>query len=329
MLQRGGLLGRTEWVVPRAELLHRRLDLNSLPPRQRKAAAHIALMRERPTADAAERLAWTNGGIAHAWLWSPPGDVAAAIAQGGNWLPETLLQRPPTEDGMRLVNQLDGVEGQVWQGGALLASQWWPQRPTLADWHRFVRSSGRMAAEYETVPFAQDIPLSRPWARVARRGGRATGSERWAWRALAGSLAFAFALQYHALADARRLRDEVLLSTDALRARAQPLIQARESAEAARVDLERYGQLRDAHDDYALMAQVIGSLDEEARLLGWERQKDSLKVIVNAGWTDPRKYVEAYAGHPRLGRVRVEPSATGRAMLTFDLPPTRREDPER
>ena len=47
------------------------------------------------------------------------------------WIPESLLKAPPLVDGPRLLRTLRGVEGQVWGGGRLLASQWWRYGPDV------------------------------------------------------------------------------------------------------------------------------------------------------------------------------------------------------
>ena len=147
----GGVLGGVQWVVPRAQCHYRRMDFASLPPRQRDAAARIAARRHEPRPQAAFHVAWT-GGIAHVWTWTTRS--ADAPADEAEWVPESLLRAPPPGDGVRLLQQVDGVEGQCWRGGLLQASQWWAAAPAPADWLRFVRGCGFGPGHAESVPVA-------------------------------------------------------------------------------------------------------------------------------------------------------------------------------
>ena len=56
ILQRGGLLGGTQWVVKRAECQYRRHDFSGIPARQRAAAAALHAKRLLPTVDALVRI---------------------------------------------------------------------------------------------------------------------------------------------------------------------------------------------------------------------------------------------------------------------------------
>ncbi len=96
--------------------------------------------------------------------------VAAAISEAGEsaqrctvW-PETFF-RPPMEDGIRLAQMADGVEGQVWKGGLLTATRWWPAAPAPRDWAIFLRAAG---VDLTQVPLEVPTPteselLALPW----------------------------------------------------------------------------------------------------------------------------------------------------------------------
>jgi len=58
----------------------------------------------------------------------------------GRYLPESLALMP-MEDGVRLVDCLEGVEGQIWESGALKTSRWWPVPPNARAWSLFLQSS--------------------------------------------------------------------------------------------------------------------------------------------------------------------------------------------
>ena len=71
--QSGGLLGGSEWVVPRGECQYRQHDFSQLPARRRRAAARLAVPRFEPAPGARVHIAWQQG-IAHYWIWMPGED---------------------------------------------------------------------------------------------------------------------------------------------------------------------------------------------------------------------------------------------------------------
>ncbi len=96
--------------------------------------------------------------------------VTAAISEAGEsplrtsiW-PETFF-RPPMADGIRLARMSDGVEGQVWRGGLLAATRWWPTTPAARDWAIFLRAGGvDLTQTAIAVPAVEDSQiLDQPW----------------------------------------------------------------------------------------------------------------------------------------------------------------------
>lgn len=81
--------------------------------------------------------------------------------------PETFF-RPPLTEGVRLAQMLDGVEGQVWKNGLLVATRWWAAAPLPRDWAIFLRAAG-----VDLTQTALDVPapadseiLPQPWTIV-------------------------------------------------------------------------------------------------------------------------------------------------------------------
>jgi nucleotide-binding universal stress UspA family protein len=317
LVQRGGLLGSVEWVVPRAECHYRRVDLSALPARQRQAAARIAARREPLAPEAVSRIAWA-GGIAHIWTWSPAGQESRISPAA--WIPESLLRPVPTADGPRLVRLVRGVEGQVWREHRLVASQWWSQAPGLEAWHRFLRASGISPEEAPAVPDVQVLGWSGPWAELQFGTSISpVAIERFAWRAVVGGLALGIGWQLSAQVSWSDALDRLEARTQALRARAMPLLEARERADAARQSLQEYRELQQATSDFVLMAEVVKPLPEDALLSLWQREGANLKVGVKTADTDPRYFVAAYERHPLLANVQAAPAETGLMHLDFTL----------
>jgi hypothetical protein len=315
----GGALGGVQRVVPRAECHYRRVDLSGLPARQRAAAARIAARRHEPRPQASFHTAW-NGGIAHVWTWIVSAGEGADPGEA-EWIPESLLRAPPGEDGVRLLQQVAGVEGQCWRGGVLQASQWWAAPPTGAEWLRFVRGCGYGAEQAEPMPQPQALGWSEPWGDRPR-GLPASPRvlERWAWTGCIAIVALALGWQVAASIEWSLAQHRLDARMAALRARATPLLSARERAERARDALLGLRDLQAGIDDYRLMAEVASPLPKDARLVGWQREDTRLLVTVKSTDLDPRHFVSAYDGNPLLSNVIATP-AEGAMGLAFDLAP--------
>jgi hypothetical protein len=315
----GGPFGELQWVVPRADLQYRRIDFSTLPARQRAGAARIAA-RRHAAGPARFHVAW-KGAVAHLWTWTERDAAGAGVAADAPWIPESLLRPAPAGDGLRLLQQVRGFEGQAWRNGDLQASQWWPGLPPADAWRRFIRGCG-LGPEDAALPETETPRWSDPWAD----GGRAMAAspallERWAWRAVAATVVLALGWQLAAEVRWRSAQSALETRMDTLRAKATPLLAAREEAERARDGIGSLQQLQQATSDYRLAARVIAPLPADTRLLEWQREGDKLQVAVKSSDADPRHFVSAYDHDPQLARVVATPGESGVTMLAFDLAP--------
>jgi hypothetical protein len=327
VVQPGGAFGGRQWIVPRAQLQYRRLDLSNLTSRQRGPAAQLATARHLPSPGSRSHLAW-SGGIAHLWIWSPPAsDVVDAQAR---WIPESLLRPASRADGPRLLAMVEGYEGQVWSQGVLASSQWWPLVPDAEAWRRFVRAAG-LEAEANEVPAPLQAGWAAPWAEqrldLAAAGG--AGRERMAWIAVAAVLALALGWQLTGLLRWHNAGEQLARDLEMTRAQLAPVLSARERAEAAQAEAQRLRGLQVGASDYALTARVITRLPQGSSLKSWVREPDKLTVKVGSSLTDPRLFVAAFAQDPELAQVSATPqsSEAGVMLLEFDLTATREATP--
>lgn len=323
LVQQGGLLGGQESVVPRAECQYRRLDLTAMPARQRSAAARLAVSRYEPSPDAATHVAWT-GGIAHLWIWATQ---APATGRGEQrWIPETLLAAPPVADGPRLLAMNPGVEGQLWQSGQLLTSQWWPQSPDQDAWQRFLRGAGLDPEMAPLTPQPIALPWSAsPWGERQRGGFAASAAnESFLWMAAFTLLALALGWQVAGLVRWGNAGKALASQLEVARQVAAPLLAARERAEQLQTDTEHLLQLRAEGSDYELMGEIIAALPEGTQLKAWRRDSDKLQVAVQSGEADPRKFVSAFEKLPQLADVTATPVAGDIMQLAFTLPGKRK-----
>ncbi len=317
LVQQGGALGGQQWVVPRAECQYRQADLSAVPQRQRAAAARLAATRYQPSPEAAVHIAWRRG-IAHLWIWTMP---PAAVASGEQrWIPESLLRAPPETDGPRLLQLVRGCEGQIWEGGQLLQSQWWPAPPDADAWQRFLRAGG-LESGAAVPPHPESLPWSASWGEGGRDWlpGSANGRERLAWLALGALFAVALGWQLAGLARWGLASAGLAAELDRTRAEMAPVLAARERAEAAQAEAERLRGLQAGTSDYELAARIVAAQPEGIRVHAWKRDSGNLGVLLGGGGADPRKYVAAYAGQPDLADVSATPLGSG-MELNFKLP---------
>ena len=317
IVQQGGALGGQQWVVPRALCQYRRVDLAAVPQRQRHAAARLAATRYQPASDSLVHTAWHRG-IAHLWIWTaPPPEVAAGEQR---WVPESLLRAPPGADGPRLLALVRGCEGQVWEDGQLLQSQWWPTPPDAGAWQRFLRAGG-LDSGTAVPPAAEALAWSPAWGEGGREWlpGSAAGRERLAWLALGAVFCMALGWQLAGLARWGLASASLAAELERTRTQMAPVLAARERAEAAQAEAERLRGLQSGASDYELAARIVAAQPEGIRLGGWKRDANALQVLLVGGDTDPRKYVAAYAGQPGLADASATPLPTG-MQLVFKLP---------
>ncbi len=316
LVRAGGLFGGLQWVVPRAQCRYRRIDFSHLPARQRESAARLAARRLEPRPGALFHVAWT-GGIAHVWTWPEGGDRLGRTDAG--WIPESLLRAAPRGDGLRLVELVEGFEGQHWRDGILAASQWWPAVPTPDAWRRFVRACGLGPGEGEAVPEPVRTGWSEPWDEGGRRLAASPAVlERGAWTLGLGLVCCGLGWQFAGQAYWSWAQARLDGRMEALRAQASPLLAARERADVARDALLALRALDVGPSDYALMADVIRPLPDDARFSSWQREDAKLQVSILSADTDPRHFVTAYADAGPLANAVATP-APGSMGLAFDL----------
>src|SRR3546814_11116933 len=65
-------------------------------------------------------------------------------------------------DDVALVALDEGYEGRVWRRNVLVASIWWPDLPSLAQWNGFLRGAGR--TPMDAVPASAQVAVAdAPW----------------------------------------------------------------------------------------------------------------------------------------------------------------------
>lgn len=217
-------------LISRGALRHRCFDLAGIAQVDRLGALQAQLAAWQPMPDAMYLVAW-QGEVAQAFAVDRQG-LADAGVKAAVWLPETLA-REAGEEGVRLVQALDGVEGQSWRGGVLQVSRWWAERPELAEWQQFLRQAHWSGAPAQQVP----APESPPWIRPRRLpvlseqlGQSRQGSERWLVIAMLLLMLGFGAMTARTLWDSYEARRRAQLELAEMREQVAPVLKSREAA---------------------------------------------------------------------------------------------------
>jgi hypothetical protein len=282
-------------LLARSLLRHRLFSLAGLPVADRIGALQAQLLAWQPFVDSLV-LVDLHGEQAQAYA------LPRALVQEAGLRPELLwpesLCHAPLADGLHLLQRLEGVEGQCWQGGVLLASRWWAAVPELGDWQAFARQSRAPAQGATGVPVPQALPWQRPLRspRPAEQLGRAAASHE---RLLVGAGAL------------------MLLVFSSMTARAGwDAYQAREQAQAAVAQLRQ-----DVTPLLAARDKALAAADQSAALLAQLQAPQPLEVLEELGRLLPKgSTVKEFDLNQLTVRVALElPAEVSRAKVITEL----------
>jgi hypothetical protein len=262
-----------------------------------------------------------TGEAARIWVWDAARVRDAMQATGVRpgritVLPESALQARH-EDGLHLVECLEGVEGQFWAEGELKASRWWAEPPSPEQWLEFVRATGVVVhAPPGLPPLGQPVWRSRAWTNsgagleLERRGRDA---------ALAGAalLLAAYAYLAGSLAHDARSLAEIGNRLGEAQYRAAPVIADREGALANLDYLAGFAKLDPYPPQLSVFARVAENLPSNgAQLASWAYQSGDLQFTVfsPASSLDILFYVKAYSSVPGFTDVAAERAEGPRSL---------------
>jgi hypothetical protein len=262
-------IARAPIVLSRALYRVRLFDLSAVRPVERLQALRLQLAAWSPFENA-EYLVGMHGSEALVFGWDQEPIARSLGAQGwaagGRQLcPETLL-RVPVSSGLRVQACLDGWEGQVWKGGLLMHSQWWPVRPDEGDWRSFLRT--RVAQEWrdQAAP-SQPVPwTSRPWLSCRSPDEldlRSKGPERTIGWAVVCGLAIAAGFQFHGLTRAYAAWSSAQDERDALKQQAAAGLELRAKALDLASRANMVGQALRGVEPLEVMAQLAAALPDK------------------------------------------------------------------
>lgn len=259
---------------------------------------------------------------AHIWSWDGARIRDAMAANGVRpgrvaVLPETAVEARGA-DGLRLVDCLEGLEGQFWSEGELKASRWWPEMPTRQQWLEFQRAGGVAVDPLSEIPPAETLSWrSRQWTNSGE--GWAFGVER-RGREVAIAAA-AVLLAAYAYVGGSLVHNQASLAAveDRLRSaeqRSAPVVLDRKQALANQEFLAGFAKLNPYPSQLALFARVAAQLPKNgARLTAWSYQDGELQFTV----TSPAPpeilfYVKTFSEVPGFTEVAADRTDSDRSL---------------
>ena len=291
-------LGAIEWVLSRGLCRFGRFDLTTIPKAQRRQAVLLQI-RQWSAFPRTGSCVVIGDDAACMWIWDKDKiDQEVGSAKLGRrrveFIPETLLHSRET-NAHRLVRCLDGVEAQIWQGGALTHSRWWPEPPDLGNWNAFLRDGGQPAGD--SVPAPCPMAFSeKPWAQVSSLndggGGRYENVVVMAGFSLLLTMSVWFLVQTIQISGKVDEEKERLV---VLEQRAKPIQDARQQA----LDLRDRIEFLRGFDPYPaqtiLQAEIGKRLPKDTYIKEWDFQAGKLKLtLASPNKLQASVFVKAY-----------------------------------
>jgi hypothetical protein len=325
-----GAPGQRRWVIARSLCRFRHFGLPAAAGAQRRAVLRNLLLAWAPFDDPAYSIVMRAGG-AFAWAWDRPHsatllDEAGAPADAVLW-PEALFVAPPAGDGLRLLRASEGVDAQLWRGGELQASRWWPEVPAGDEWLRWARSAVEAAGLDLSMigpPQAQTLPWQGPWAEGVGIDALLSSSSRLERVALASAIAALVGLssaQLHQAWAANEERHALQAERDRVAAAAAPVIAARDRALALAVEAAALSAQLVAPQPLEVMQHLAerlparGATLKELDLEG-TRLRIALEVAPELARAGIVKDLQAAGWFTKVSEVR---DVSGRGWLGFEM----------
>jgi hypothetical protein len=302
-------------VLARGLCRARAVSLAGIPARDRWGRLRVEAVQWRPFDDC-EHAADLHGDTAWLYAWDRAAFEARLAGDTGlrvsRVLPETLLFPRPAGDAVRLLRCVDGFAGEVWRGGVMTATRWWPEKPDDEAWALFRRGAGD-AAVLEPVPpeVVRDPATSRaPWSTVRLLGRETgeTGSSAWLASLLVICLAGPAAWLARDLWAVQRDLLALEAERDELQGRSTSPVQARQEALAALADVDAVEAWLDAPDPTALLAELARRLPADGSTVrSFEVNEGRIRLALSPAAGTPRvAYVRALEEGGVFGNVREE-----------------------
>lgn len=287
--------GNCEWVMSRGLCYYKLFSLADIPANRQAKALQLKITQWSPFKEYASYQVWRDGQV-QVWLWDKQQEKYLETGlKKVTVIPEDVLHPCPTDDTVRLVNCLDGIEGQIWQAGLLQGSRWWTTVPTQKEWISFQRVHG-LAVNSELPTVVQDKLLPKPWGRTKAKFN--TGILQEPTLIMFGMVIFSVVLTWQIanVAKAKYAIQQLQVQVDQLSDSISPILTARNQAIADKQLAERLLMLNAYPAQLELMTIINDKLssNQNIRLIKWLYKMDRLEFVVETKQLDPTFYVKMF-----------------------------------
>ncbi|MEA1889030.1 MAG: hypothetical protein U9N50_04520 [Pseudomonadota bacterium] len=298
-------------------------QLKNVPVQERRQVLNLKIIQWAPFEQPRFNIAW-QGDSAQVWCWDT---LQVEFPAETSWLSkavplvETRFYQRPEGDQLRLLQCVEGVEGQHWKKGLLAMSRWWAESPSQQDWVNFQRSAS-LKPEAE-VPAAINLPmLNRPWGKSTSLEGMVVQSGNLLPKLLLLVVFFMLSWKGMEVINFATSINDIQQQGNILANDIEPLLQARKTT------LEDYDQavfihgLWPEHSQLQLLDDVVATLPrpKDMEIEEWIYEPTHLTFVVKGKNLDPSILVRAYEGLEWTRNVAAEPdNKTGRMRVSMQF----------
>lgn len=291
---------RPEWVMSRGLCYYRLFLLSDIPIARRAHVLQLKIKQWSPFTEYGNYNVW-QGGQVQVWIWDKQQQQKLLNEVGLKKtyiMPETVLrERPSTLDlSIRLIECLEGVEGQVWKEGILIGSHWWPEIPSPLEWEHFQRAH-RLPVTPTVASAVQAPLLERPWGRHKAVGGNRLASYE-KTGVIIGIAIFTVLLSWQ-LATVYKFKQSLLQiqwDINELSEKITPVLTHRNQTLDDKQKIERLLRLSPFPSQLELITQVAEKLPQDAKLISWIYAQGNLNFTIETPQPNPTFYVKTFQG---------------------------------
>ena len=290
---------RPEWVMSRGLCYYHLFSLADIPIARRANVLQLKIKQWSPFAEYSHYNVW-QGSQVQVWIWDKQEQEKLSNELGlkkFTVLPETVLRERPLDPNLvtiRLIECLEGTEGQVWKEGLLLGSHWWPSIPSNIEWERFQRA--HRIPVTSTVASIEQLPiLERPWGRHKAVGGnRFIAYEKIG--VVGGAIIFTILLSWQSavLYKFKQSLERVQGDIQTLSEKITPILDHRNQTLNDKQKIEQLLKLSPSPSQLELLAQVAEKLPKDAKLSSWIYSQGALSFAIETPQPDPTFYVKTF-----------------------------------
>ncbi|MBE9561289.1 MAG: hypothetical protein IMF12_00315 [Proteobacteria bacterium] len=285
--------GRCEWIMSRGLCYYKLFSLTDIPASRQNKALQLKIRQWSPFQEYNIYQVWHDDHV-QVWLWNKEQYIEYGLKKA-TVIPENLLHPCPTDDAVRLVNCLDGVEGQIWRAGLLQGSRWWATIPSQKEWINFQRTLG-LTVNPELPIVVQEKFLTRPWGR--NKVNFNTGILQESMLIMLGITVFSvlFSWQTANIFTSQYQTQQLQIQIDELSEQISPILTARNQAIADKQLAEKLLKLNELPSQLELMKIINKQLasNKKTRLIKWLYKMDKLDFTIETKQLDPTFYVKMF-----------------------------------